>query len=150
MSVKLNFKLERSKFGHISGTNISIGIKNELEKCFTEKGLQFSRAYDPSHKYIKVLLSSEKVVDDIFIHKEYFTSKGFQPNLSMQLRSARTVFCYYTASITSRTHSISCALLEFSKFACISKTNCSSRDLVFLNLVLKIKKKLGLGGFYSY
>ena len=94
MSVKLNFKLEREKFSHITGTNVNIGIRNELEKCFTEKRLQFSKAYNPSHKYIKVLLSSEKVVDKIFSHNDYFISKAFQPNLPIQVRSSRTVFCY--------------------------------------------------------
>ena len=40
------------------------------------------------------ITSSEEVVDKIFSHNDYFISKGFQPNLPMQLRSSRTVFCY--------------------------------------------------------
>ena len=93
MSVKLNFTLERNKFQSNDGVNLNIVIKNELERCFTEKGLMFSRIYSPSHKYIKVLLSSENVVEKVFEHREHFNSNGFQPNLSMQLRTARTVFC---------------------------------------------------------
>jgi len=59
-------------------------------------------------------------------------------------------FRYNTASITLCTHSISCALLEFSKFASISKTNSSSRNLVFLIFCIKNKKILGFGGNYSF
>ena len=91
MSVKLNFKLDRSKF---VVANMNVFIKNELEKCFTEKGILISRVYDPSYKYIKVLLNSESVVEKVFDCSEYFTSKGFEPNLTIQLRTARTVFCY--------------------------------------------------------
>ena len=94
MSVKLNFKLDRSKFNHAVAVNINVNIKNELEKCFTEKGIVSSRIYTPSHKYIKVLLASEKVVENIFNHSDHFINKGFQPNLTIQLRTARTVFCY--------------------------------------------------------
>ena len=40
------------------------------------------------------MLSSENIVENIFSHNDYFISKGFQPNLTIQLRTARTVFCY--------------------------------------------------------
>ena len=88
MSVKLNFTIDRSRF------QSNVVIKNELERCFTEKGIMCSRVYSPSHKYVKVLLSSESVVDKVFDNKEHFNNNGFQPNLSMQLRTARTIFCY--------------------------------------------------------
>ena len=94
MSVKLNFKLDRSKFNPAVGANVNVFIKNELEKCFTEKGILTSRVYAPSYKYIKVLLNSESVVEKVFDCSEHFISKGFQPNLTIQLRTARTVFCY--------------------------------------------------------
>ena len=94
MSVKLNFTLERSKFQSTVGVDLNIVIKNALERCFTEKGIVCSRIYSPSHKYVKALLSSESVVEKVFEHKDHFNNNGFQPNLSMQLRTARTVFCY--------------------------------------------------------
>ena len=94
MSVKLNFKLDRRKLAHTGGGNINVSIKTELEKCFTEKGLTFSRIYVPSHKFIKVLLASEDLVERVFSNCEHFKSKGFDPCLTMQLRTARTVFCY--------------------------------------------------------
>ena len=43
MSVKLNFTLDRSKFHPTVGTNPNVLIKNELERCFTEKGIICSR-----------------------------------------------------------------------------------------------------------
>ena len=94
MSVKLNFKLDHGKLNHNHGSNVNQHIKNELEKCFSTKGIQVARVYFPSHKYVKVLLSSEKLVDDVFKHEIFFVSSGFQPSLTMALKTARTVFCY--------------------------------------------------------
>ena len=94
MSVKLNFKIIRRKYNHTTGGNINVLIRNELEKCFTEKGISYSRIYAPSFKYIKVMLASESIVEKVFSNCEHFTDKGFEPNLTMQLRTARTVFCY--------------------------------------------------------
>ena len=41
-----------------------------------------------------MLLASESVVEKVFSNSENFSNKGFEPNLTMQLRTARTVFCY--------------------------------------------------------
>ena len=71
MSVKLNFKLDHRKLVHTRGGNINVSIKTELEKCFTEKGLTFSRIYVPSHKFIKVLLASEDLVERVFSNCEH-------------------------------------------------------------------------------
>ena len=94
MSVKLNFKLDRAKVNQTHGVNVDQTIKNELEKCFNSKHIQFIRIYFPSHKYIKVLLSTEKLVDDIFNVKLFFADNGFDPVLTMPLKTARTVFCF--------------------------------------------------------
>ena len=48
----------------------------------------------PFTQICQVLLSSESVIEKIFEHNEHFNNNGFQPNLPMQLRTARTVFCY--------------------------------------------------------
>ena len=104
MSVKLNFKLDHGKLNQNQGSNTSQYIKNELEKCFTAKSIQITRVYFPSHKYIKVLLPSEKLVDDIFKHELFFTNIGFEPTLTMALKTARTVFCYGFDSVLLSTH----------------------------------------------
>ena len=104
MSVKLNFKLDRTKFNHTHGVNMNQTIKNELEKCFTTKRIQFLRIYFPSHKYIKVLLSSEKLVKEIFNVQSFFHDSGFDPSLTMQLKTARTVFCFGFDTDLLRTH----------------------------------------------
>ena len=72
MSVKLNFKLDHGILNQNQGPNLNQHIKNELEKCFNAKGIQLNRVYFPSHKYIKVLLASEKLVDDVFKHELFF------------------------------------------------------------------------------
>ena len=94
MSVKMNFKLDHSKINQSNGSNDNQNIRKELEKCFSTKGIQTLKVYAPSHKYIKVLLQSEKLVDDIFKHNLFFSNKGFQPALTMALKTARTIFCY--------------------------------------------------------
>ena len=94
MSVKLNFKIERSKFNQTHGGNADQAIKNELEKCFNSKHIQFIRIYFPSHKYVKILLATEKLVEDVFKARTFFNDKGFDPALTMPLKIARTVFCY--------------------------------------------------------
>ena len=94
MSVKLNFKINRDHFNQSHGVNINQYIKNELEKCFTSKGIQVLRIYPCSYKYIKVLLATEKLVDDVFNAESFFCDNGFKPALTMPLKTARTVFCF--------------------------------------------------------
>ena len=94
MSVKLNFKIDRSKFNQTHGGNADQAIKNDLEKCFNSKHIQFIRIYFPSHKYVKILLATEKLVEDVFKARTFFNDKGFDPALTMSLKIARTVFCY--------------------------------------------------------
>ena len=72
MSVKMNFKLDHIKINQSNGSNDNQNIRKELEKCLSTKGIQTLKVYPPSHKYIKVLLQSEKLVDDIFKHKFFF------------------------------------------------------------------------------
>ena len=95
MSVKLNFTIDQRKFNNVLGVNVKQTIKNELEKCFTTKGIAFLRIYVPSHKYIKVLLASEKLIDDKFNVRNYFSDNRFKPTLTMQLKTARTVFLFW-------------------------------------------------------
>ena len=104
MSLKLNFKLDHGKINQGNGSGNSQLIRSELEKCLSAKGIQILRVYLPSHKYIKVLLSSEKLVDDIFKHESFFANSGFQPALTIALKTARTVFCYGFDSELLRTY----------------------------------------------
>ena len=104
MSVKLNFKLDRVKVNLTNGVDVNQTIKNDLEKCFTSKKIHVQRIYFPSHKYIKVLLSSEKLVEEIFNVQSFFRDNGFDPTLTMQLKTARTVFCFGFNSDLHRTH----------------------------------------------
>ena len=51
-----------------------------------------------------MLLPSEKIVNEIFKHEEYFSNIGFEPTLTMALKTARTVFCYGFDSDLLSTH----------------------------------------------
>ena len=104
MSVKLNFQIDRVKFNQSNGLNVNQAIKNELEKCFNSKRIPFIRIYFPSHKYIKVLLASEKLVENVFNEQALFSDHGFDPALTMPLKTARTVFCFGFDSVLLTTH----------------------------------------------
>ena len=75
-----------------------------MRKCFNSKHIQFIRIYFPSHKYIKVLLATEKLVEDVFDVRAFFSGFGFDPALMMPLKTARTVFCFEFDPVLLTTH----------------------------------------------
>ena len=92
MSYKLSFKFQR---GHYSGSSTEVAnkIESDLKKLLDEKRVISQRFYTASRDSIKVVFPNEGEVNKVLLNTQAYIRTGFEPRMSLGLKSARTVFC---------------------------------------------------------
>ena len=94
MAFKLSFKiLNRNRY---NGTSEEINrlITNNLTTALNQHNIEVSRFYNPSRDSVKVLFTTEKALNKAMKKSELLRGAGFEPRMSIALKSSRTVYCH--------------------------------------------------------
>ena len=93
MAHKLSFKYQRQNY-HGTIQELNTQVTNEIKLKLNQHNIHTIRVYDPSRDSIKVLIPTEKDVNQVLLKIADFKEAGFEPRISMKLKAARTVYCH--------------------------------------------------------
>ena len=93
MAYKVSSKYTRGRY---NGTleEIHQQINSSLNQALDSIVVPVLRFYTPSRDSIKILLHSENEINKILDKAETLKGLGFEPRISLTLKSARTAYCF--------------------------------------------------------
>ncbi|CAL4163837.1 unnamed protein product [Meganyctiphanes norvegica] len=93
MALKISFRFSRRGY---SGTTEEIQdkITRNLVRTLNQNRIQHSRLYTPSRESIKAIFINEADINKAIELTDTLKTAGFEPRISMALKTARTVYCF--------------------------------------------------------